>query len=169
MYAIRSYYAAAQPQNVRIDLPGSSAEEVSIAINPLDPDNIVAGANLNYHFASFDGGKTWTQGELPGGTWGDPAVLFDKTGRAYIANLVYGWDAIIVRRSDDGGLTWSTPVKLFGPSSDSAKVGSLYRSSLQDKEFLVADLTDGPFGGSIYAAWTDFTKYGSRNEQDSIV
>ncbi|MBE0645799.1 MAG: exo-alpha-sialidase [Bacteroidetes bacterium] len=160
---------AAQPQNVRIDKPGSSAEEVSIAINPLDPDNIVAGANLSYYFASFDGGKTWTQGELPGGTWGDPAVLFDKTGRAYIANLVYGWDAIIVRHSDDGGLTWSDAVKLFGPSSDSAKAGSLFRSSLQDKEFLATDLTDGPYSGNIYASWTDFTKYGSNDPRDSSV
>lgn len=159
----------AQPQSVRIDLPGSSAEEVSIAINPLNLDNIIVGSNLRWHYASFDGGKTWTQAELPGGTWGDPAVLFDKTGRAYIANLVYGWDAIIVRRSDDGGLSWSAPVKLFGPSSDSAKVGSLFSSSLQDKEFLVADLSDGPFGGNIYAAWTDFTKYGSQSPSDSSV
>ncbi|MFA6232754.1 MAG: T9SS type A sorting domain-containing protein [Bacteroidota bacterium] len=160
---------AAQPQNVRIDLPGSSAEEVSIAINPVNPDNIIAGANLRYFFASFDGGKTWTQGELPNGTWGDPAVLFDKTGRAYIANLVYGWDAIIVRRSDDGGLTWSDAVKLFGPSSDSAVAGSLFRSSLQDKEYLATDLTDGPHSGNIYASWTDFTKYGSSSPVDSSV
>lgn len=159
----------AQPQRIRIDLPGSSAEEVSIAINPLDPDNIIAGSNLRWHYASFDGGKTWTQGELGGGTWGDPAVLFDRGGRAYIANLVYGWDAILVRRSDDGGRTWSDPVKLFGPSSDSARPGSFYRSSLQDKEYLATDLSDGPHGGNIYAAWTDFTRYGSQNPADSSV
>ncbi|MFZ1729059.1 MAG: T9SS type A sorting domain-containing protein [Bacteroidota bacterium] len=160
---------AAQPQNQRIDKPGSSAEEVTIAINPLNPDNIIAGANLRYFFSSFDGGKTWTQGELPNGTWGDPAVLFDKTGRAYIANLFYGWDAIVLRHSDDGGLTWSEAVKLRGPSSDSAKAGSLFSSSLQDKEFLATDLTDGPFSGNIYASWTDFTKYGSQNPKDSSV
>ncbi|MBR9974859.1 MAG: T9SS type A sorting domain-containing protein [Bacteroidetes bacterium] len=158
---------SAQPQRIRIDLPGSAAEEVTIAINPLNPDNIVAGSNLRWFYSSFDGGRTWTQGELGGGTWGDPAVLFDRGGRAYIANLVYGWDAIIVRRSDDGGRSWSEPVKLFGPSSDSARAGSLFRSSLQDKEYLATDLSDGPYGGNIYAAWTDFTLYGSRDPSDS--
>lgn len=90
-------------------------------------------------------------------------------GRAYIANLVYGWDAIIVRHSDDGGMTWSAPVKLFGPSSDSAKAGSLFNSSLQDKEWLATDMTDGPYSGNIYAGWTDFTLYGSNNPADSSV
>jgi hypothetical protein len=160
---------AAQPQRVRIDLPGSAAEEVSIAINPTNPDNIVAGSNLRWHYASFDGGVTWTQGELGGGTWGDPSVVFDRNGRAYIANLVYGWDAILVRHSDDGGLSWSEPVKVFGPSSDSARPGSFYRSSLQDKEYLATDLSDGPHGGNIYMAWTDFTLYGSRDPKDSSV
>ncbi|MCB2203308.1 glycoside hydrolase [bacterium] len=159
----------AQVQNVRLNREGADPEEVTIAINPTNPDNIIAGANLAYYFYSMDGGENWTQSTLPSGTWGDPCVLFDRTGRAYIANLVYGWDAIIVRRSDDGGATWSDPVKLFGPSSDSARAGSLYRSSLQDKEWLATDLSDGPFGGYIYAAWTDFTKYGSQDPRDSSV
>lgn len=159
----------AQSQNVRLDREGSQAEEVSIAINPLNPDNMIAGANLRYFFYSEDGGESWTQGQLPSGTWGDPCVLFDKTGRAYIANLVYGWDAIVVRHSDDGGKTWSDAVKLYGPSSDSARAGSLFRSSLQDKEWLATDLSDGPHGGNIYAAWTDFTKYGSQDPRDSSV
>lgn len=157
----------AQQTVVRMDRPGTQPEEVSIAINPTNPDNIIAGANIRYYFYSFDGGETWTQRTLPSGTWGDPSVVFDKTGRAYIGNLVYGWDAIIVRHSDDGGKTWSEPVKLYGPSSDSAKAGSFYNSSLQDKEWLAVDLTDGPYSGNIYAGWTDFSKYGSTNPKDS--
>jgi len=160
----------AQYPVVRLDAPGSHAEEVTIAINPLDPDNLVAGSNLNWAYWSSDGGKTWQQQSLPGGTWGDPSVVFDHTGRAFIANLVYGWDAIIVRHSDEGGRTWSEPVKLFGPSSDSAKAGSLRNSSLQDKEYLAVDMSEtSPYYGSIYAAWTDFTKYGSTSPDDSSV
>jgi hypothetical protein len=159
----------AQSQNVRLDREGAQPEEVTIAINPTNPDNLIAGANLRYYFHSDDGGETWTQAQMPSGTWGDPCVIFDAGGRAYFANLVYGWDAIIVRHSDDGGKTWSEAVKLRGPSSDSARAGSFYSSSLQDKEWLAADLSDGPFGGYIYAAWTDFTKYGSQDPRDSSV
>ncbi len=161
--------ASAQAENIRIDAPGGNPEEVTIAINPTNPDNLVAGANLRYVFHSMDGGRTWEQNLLPQGTWGDPCVIFDKDGRAYMANLTYGWDAITVRHSDDGGATWSEGVKLFGPSSDSARPGSFYKSSLQDKEWMIADMTDSPYSGNIYASWTDFSKYGSENPKDSSV
>ena len=157
----------AQYENVRINQPGGNPEEVAIAINPVNPDNLVAGANLRYVFHSFDGGKSWTQDELPSGTWGDPCVIFDAGGRAYIANLVYGWDAIVVRHSDDGGVTWSPATKLFGPNSDKAVAGSLYNSSLQDKEWLISDMSSSPWSGNIYCTWTDFTKYGSMSPDDS--
>jgi len=159
----------AQPDNIRMSKAESDPEEVTIAINPANPDNIIGGANLKYFYYSFDGGKTWDESEFPSGTWGDPCVMFDEGGRAYCANLTYGWDAITVRTSDDGGKTWSKGTKLYGPSSDSAKVGSLFKSSLQDKEWLVADITNSPYKGTIYASWTDFTKYGSHDPIDSSV
>ena len=113
-------------------------EAVCIGSGPrkdyLNIDNIIAGANLRYFFHSKDGGRTWGQGQLPQNTYGDPCVLFGPDGRAYFAHLTVGWDAITVRYSDDGGETWSSGVKLLGPSSDSARPGSLFRSSLQDKE-----------------------------------
>jgi hypothetical protein len=169
IYVAMTICTVAQSANVRLDKAGTNPQEVSIAINPLNPDNIIAGSNLRFYYYSFDGGKTWTQESLPSGTWGDPCVIFDKTGRAYIANLRYGWDAIVVRYSDDGGMTWSEGVKLYGPSSPNARPGSYYNSSLQDKEWLATDMSDGPFGGAIYAAWTDFTKYGSHDPGDSTV
>jgi hypothetical protein len=162
-------HASGQPANVRISPPGTDPEEVTIAINPANPDNMVAGANLRYFFWSTDAGRTWTTGEQPPGTWGDPCVIFDKGGRAYMANLTYGWDAITVRTSDDGGQTWSAGVKLYGPSTPMARPGGLYQSSLQDKEWLVADMSGGPYDGTIYASWTDFTLYGSSEPKDSSV
>jgi hypothetical protein len=168
-FVVGGAFADAQYKNVVVNGQGGDPEEVTIAINPANPDNIIAGANLRYVFCSFDGGKTWTQNVLPNGTFGDPCIIFDDKGRAYYAHLSSTWEAITLRYSDDGGKTWPHTVKLYGPSSDSAKPGSYFNSSLQDKEWLCADMTTSPYHGYVYASWTDFTRYGSARSEDSSV
>ncbi len=159
----------AQYQNVQINKPATRPEEVTISINPANPQNIIAGANIRSFFYSTDAGKTWDEGLLPNDTYGDPCVIFDADGRAYYAHLSSTWESIKVRHSDDGGKTWSQPVQLRGPSSDSARPGPLSQTSLQDKEWLATDMTSSPFRGNVYASWTDFSKYGSRSPNDSSV
>lgn len=87
----------------------TAQNETPLAVNPLDENNLITGANdWNYNdgcavSASFDGGKTWTptlpNGFLPGVTkftndpslpgtgaydaGGDPAVAFGPEGTAY--------------------------------------------------------------------------------------
>jgi hypothetical protein len=169
LFSVMQGVATCQPCNIQISAPGTYPEEVSIAINPKNPDELVAGANIRLAYRSTDGGYTWSSQSLPGETYGDPCLIFDGDGHAFFAHLTTGWAYITVRRSSDAGLTWSAGAKLPGPSSDSAKPGSLFRSSLQDKEWLIADMTGGPYSGSIYASWTDFTKYGSSSPRDSSV
>jgi biopolymer transport protein ExbD len=68
----------AQYQNVRVDLPStSSANEPSIAINPANPLQLAAGANISYFFSSTDRGQTWTQKNMNSslGVWGDPCLI----------------------------------------------------------------------------------------------
>ncbi len=168
-FAVTIANANAQLTNVIINMPGSDPEEVTIAINPANPENLIAGANLRYVFCSFDGGRTWEENVLPQGTFGDPCIIFDDKGRAYYAHLTGTWEAITLRYSDDGGKTWPHTVKLLGPSSDSAKPGSYFNSSLQDKEWLSVDMTTSPYHGYVYASWTDFSKYGSQDSKDSSV
>jgi len=69
----------AQYQNVVIDDNGTP-EEPSIMINPKNPDQLVAGSNIDNYYYSEDGGFTWTGGHLvsPGnGVWGDPCIIVD--------------------------------------------------------------------------------------------
>ncbi len=102
-------------ENLRISQDNSvlPKNETTVAINPANPDNVVAGAN-DYRiglaqagfysspgdseivFATADG--TNPDGVLPmvsdgvGGAWdgaGDPAVDFDGDGRAYYANIFF--------------------------------------------------------------------------------
>jgi hypothetical protein len=91
-----------------------SHSEPSIAMDPLNPDHLIAGSKMyenlpNYLFKvgtyeSFDGGRTWEdQGQLPGfceeppqcdpsdeasyRTVSDPSVAFDDEGNAYLNTL----------------------------------------------------------------------------------
>jgi hypothetical protein len=156
----------AQIPNIRVSQPSSTdPNETSIAINPLDTLNLVAGANIRYYYYSTDGGYTWVQGNLssPLGVWGDPCVVFDLNGHCYFGHLSnpssggYWIDRIVVQKSTNKGISWSSGVGIgYNPPSRN-----------QDKEWLAVDWTNSPYRNNIYVAWTEFDAYGSANPQDS--
>src|SRR5579864_7759667 len=114
--------------------------EPSAAVNPANPLNVViayqegridsGGDATNGYATSFDGGLTWTTGELPGltnvlGQGGpferasDAVVAFGPDNVVYANSLVFDQHAnqglrsgIAVNVSHDGGRTWSAPVFL---------------------------------------------------------
>ncbi|GAB4299860.1 MAG: hypothetical protein Kow0098_26710 [Ignavibacteriaceae bacterium] len=154
----------AQYPNVRVSNPSSTTpEEVTIAINPLNPDILAAGANISYFYRSTNAGLSWSQTNLSSslGVWGDPCVLFDSLGYLYYAHLSnpvagYWIDRIVIQRSTDTGLNWN----------DGAGVGYNYPKN-QDKEWLAVDMTNSPYRDNVYVAWTEFDDYGSFNSNDS--
>jgi hypothetical protein len=160
-----SVTSRAQVPNVQVNAPSSTTpEEVTIAINPMNPQNLVGGANLRFFYHSTDGGISWAQGQLtsPFGVYGDPCVIFDAAGNAYYGHLSNpsggdSWlDRIVVPKSTDGGKTWS----------DGAGIG-LNPPKDQDKEWLAADMTSSPYRNNLYVAWTEFDAYGSALATDS--
>src|ERR1700737_1783980 len=90
-------------QVVRVSDPDAiNPAEVSIAINPKNPENIVASSFQtgrppkpragSYNYVSMDGGKTWKTipVENPKNlTQGDDAVYFSKDGTAYHTHLSF--------------------------------------------------------------------------------
>ena len=153
------------PPAIEITQPNSNdAEELSIAINPVNPDVLAAGANIMYQFRSTDGGQSWDQSYMSSdlGVAGDPCVIFDAEGNLYYAHLSYpynggSWlDRIVVQKSTDGGMTWNNGIGVgLNPPKD------------QDKEWLAADKTNSPYRNNLYMAWTEFDHYGSHSELDS--
>jgi len=137
--------------------------EITVAVNPLNPLNIVVGSNTDWVYSSSTGGTTWTESNLVSpllGVRGDPVVLFDDLGNAYYGHLSNPpgpavFDRIVVQKSTDGGQTWNegTGVGLNG-------------SKLQDKQWIEADMTNSVYKGNLYMAWTEFDKYGSTLPED---
>jgi hypothetical protein len=133
------------------NIVGDAANEPSIAINPLNPANMVVvwrqfdaiGSNFRQGgwAYTFDGGQTWTfPGVLTPGTFrSDPVVDVDSTGNFYWASLKSD-DSLDVFKSTDGGVTWGDPTPAFGG----------------DKNWMVVDRTGGATNGTVYATWQHY-------------
>lgn len=140
--------------------------EPSIAVNPSNPEQVVAVFQDNVHAAySQDAGRTWTlaEGVDPKNyrISGDVSTVFDNQGHAFVCYIAFDklgtfnyWahgatrNGIFVRRSLDGGKTWEadhTPVaeQLTTPGIP-----------FEDKPYIVADNSKSKFAGNLYIGWT---------------
>jgi hypothetical protein len=154
----------------------TAQNETTIAVNPQNPQNLIAGANdyrvccdldgLNdgtgWAYYSNDGGQTWGNVQVPGLTVetggqgnfklmdsaGDPVMAFGADGTAYYANIVFS------RVSPASGVAVS--VSTDGGKTWGAPKMVAYQSSanfFNDKEWLAA----GP-NGSVAVTWTVFNQ-----------
>ncbi|MBD3233672.1 MAG: T9SS type A sorting domain-containing protein [candidate division Zixibacteria bacterium] len=146
------------------DNSGNAQNETSIARNPLNPYNLVGGAN-DYRngevdggfYYTFDGGQTWGDGTLC--CWpqldaqGDPAVTCDADGNFYFAVISFDRNTpdngIYVSKSEDGGISWGNPVAVVEHIGDPG-------APFEDKEYIAADVTDSPYRNNVYVTWTRF-------------
>ncbi|HEX6650797.1 MAG TPA: sialidase family protein [Pyrinomonadaceae bacterium] len=169
-------------QVVRITDPAAiNPAEVSIAINPKNPDNMVAASFQigrppapragSSHYVTFDGGKTWKTVPTPNPgnlVQGDDVVVFSSDGVAYHAHLSFegirlarptrAESGMIVNVSKDGGNTWT------GGTAAINHINSV--TPFEDKPGIVVDNAPGSKAkGNVYLAWTRFDVYGSNNPE----
>lgn len=160
------------------------AEEV-IAVNPTNPNNLIAGQNdsrvgFNHcgYAWSFDGGKTWGDMVPPfyqflmadGSTadaCSDPTVTFDADGNAYIGGILFDVfspaSAFVVAKSNAGigGAYFHTPAALSYQEYRNTPLGVIASdydyNIFHDKEFIVADAhLSSPKKNNVYGTWTRF-------------
>src|SRR5262245_17194331 len=152
--------------------------EVGVAINPTNPDHIVAVSlqagrigeprTNNHYYVSEDGGRTWATVAAPNPgrrVQGDGAVAFGPDGRVHSVYIAF--DGLRVPRplrastgifasASENGLTWNEPV----PVVDHVNTVIPF----EDKPWLGIDTAaDSPHHGNIYVAWTRFDVYGSKD------
>jgi len=146
-----------------------NGSEPSIAVNPNNPNQVVAAFQPATIAYSTDGGQTFATADLPPvegwRTGGDVSVTFDDKGCAYLGSLHFdklgstsywahgaGRNGIFVRRSLDGGKTWekdASTVKAFQGTEPDIQWEDMPRlfSDVQPKS---------PFRGSVYVGWIEW-------------
>lgn len=148
---------------------GNTQNETPGAASPINPDNVLAGAN-DYRngdasggfYATTDGGSSWFDALVTRGpsaydydAAGDPVTSIDNTGRMYAAYIAFdrGDDenGLYVQTSTDNGLSWSDPVAVVdhqGPGSH----------DFEDKPYAACDYSPGsPHENNYYITWTKFS------------
>jgi hypothetical protein len=159
--------------------------ELAVAVNPEDPNHIVAGSNdyfyrfnnatgarqaivLTGFFTSFDGGATWIDGQIPvrsGNGAGDPSPYFDRKHRVVLMAQLENtggqggpWVSqgdVSVSRSTDGGRTWSEPVTVM--QGTGTGIGPATQATFYDKEYLTCNnWPNTPTYGRCYITATRF-------------
>ena len=142
--------------NINISHFADNEVESAVAINPLNPKNVVVFSNYEttdalFRAYSFDGGFTWTGGSILPGACCDANAAFDSYGNLFLTYLDTG---VELTYSTDGGVTFATPVTLAElppgnlPGFNSKSLGSGDQPSLAVGPSSVAGQ------GAVWVCWS---------------
>lgn len=134
------------------NIVGDAANEPSIAVSPVDPNNMVIGwrqfDNVNSDFRqagygySSDGGQNWTFPGVhePTVFRSDPVLDYDSAGNFYYNSLTNATGSYTCKvfKSTNGGSEWDQGTEAHGG----------------DKQWMTIDRTAGPGSGNVYSFWT---------------
>src|SRR5256885_2828953 len=174
--------------------PGKrSQNEPTVAVNPHDPNIVVAGSNdycaalvngdvWSGYYRSTDGGANWQDSLLPGypadtspaglaspthascGAAGDPTQSFDRDGRLFYGFICFN------RGKPVNGSTYVATYDQDGGHylrtvlvAQGSPAGQFSSGLFQDKINLAVDQTKGSNSGNIYLAWSRYSGKAANN------
>jgi PKD repeat protein len=122
---------------------GVDFAEGHISEDPTSPGKYFVAFNIDDTHYTLDG-HDWTDPSISWGGYnmrGDPVTAYDGDGNLYYENM-YGSSiqGCVLVKSTDNGQTWGSPVVAI---------------SGNDKNWLAADQTDGPYANYIYSVMTN--------------
>jgi hypothetical protein len=119
---------------------GVDFAEPHVSQNPINPLQYFGAYNINGAWRTSDG-HNWLSSSPSFGASpnGDPITTYDGAGNLYYETMYGSVTGCRVIRSTDNGATWTTGVV--------AVAGN-------DKNWMVADQTTGPYSGYVYTAMT---------------
>jgi hypothetical protein len=135
---------------------GTDFGEPYIAVNPTDPKKQVCAYNTNSFYYTLNG-VDWTRSfpSFPGyAVVGDPCMTYDNSGNLfyvtlYSPNVSSGPWGIVVGKSTNNGVSWLNYYQAHQTSG-----------GLDDKEWITADLTGGPYNNNLYIGWKPYSASG---------
>ena len=159
--------AASQTSGGGVDVRTGGRNESTIAVNPLDPNNIAVASNDirgQTLRVSTDGGATFSTPTVPSvsgyTTVGDPSIAFDSQGRLF-------WTHLGVRRGNPGRGNVDMFISQIDPATGAILAGypvnvtagagfSASEGHGNDKQWIAVDRFEGSsFQDRIYVVWTD--------------
>ena len=157
-------------------LPDRQQVEVTIAVDPRNPNVLVAGGqdlrlkSIGEHrwhgyYRSTDNGQTWSSSLLPGfpsdtspqglssplhksNVTSDPVLAFDRAGNVYYAGLVFN-----LTSTGSVGNTVAFVAKYVNDGLTYSGVTLITGPLSADKEWIAVDTTGGPNDGNVYMAF----------------
>jgi hypothetical protein len=132
---------------------GNDFGEPYIAVNPTDPKKQVCAYNTNSFYYTLNG-IDWIRGNpnFPGYVVvGDPVMTFDNSGNLFYVtlhspNVSAGPWGIVVGKSTDNGVSWANYYQAHYTTG-----------GLDDKEWVTADVTGGPYNNYLYIGWRPYS------------
>jgi hypothetical protein len=169
--------AASVGPNRNVSRLTGNHHENSIAINPVNPAQIVVVSNTesspgNMRAYSTDSGATWTSGIIANGDalgngCGDPSLAWDNFGNLFLVYLDCTFTDVQLGLSTDGGQTFSfvttvarpTPLAPFGPTKPGNPYGTRSGAGVDQPTVAVG-------AGSV---WVSYNTLGAINARGAAV